>query len=131
MQAADHAPHRPWVASGQYGPQDVLTTSWSVTSNVATAGSLAARPGAKSTFEPLAAEFQRAEHVDRRALSMRFRHAALRDGFKPTGTRLRPAERLIGPVVERIPTGRAAELNGGPARPIAPTWRSRVRRRTS
>jgi len=55
--------------------------------------------------------------------------SALRDGFKPTGTRYALAARLTGPW-NRHSAGRAAELRPA-AGPPTRTWRSRSRRRTS
>ena len=79
-------------------PKDVVTASLEKI-NLATAGSLAARPGAKTTFEPLLHEFDRAPRRFPRSASTRLTDpSTLRDGFKPTGIRYALAARITGPV---------------------------------
>ena len=55
--------------------------------NVATAGFLSPRPGAKTTFEPLLQSSNDAAPIPAAALQRADGPASLRDGFKPTGTR--------------------------------------------
>ncbi len=85
-------------------PKDVVTASLDKI-NLATAGSLAARPGAKTTFEPLLSSSTSAAPIP----AQRFRGltdpATLRDGFKPTGIRYALAARITGPVQSAFPQG--------------------------
>src|SRR6202011_745907 len=98
-------------------PKDVLTTSLEVI-NVATAGALAARPGAKTTFQPLLLSSKSAEPLPAERFNALSDPASLRDGFKPTGTRYALAARLTGPVESAFPQGAPPELKpAGP--PIA------------
>jgi ABC-type uncharacterized transport system involved in gliding motility auxiliary subunit len=99
-------------------PKDVLTTSLEVI-NVATAGSLAARPGAKTTFEPLLLSSKSAEPLPAERFNALSDPSALRDGFKPTGTRYALAARLTGPVESAFPQGAPPELRPAAGPPIA------------
>jgi ABC-type uncharacterized transport system involved in gliding motility auxiliary subunit len=99
-------------------PKDVLTTSLEVI-NVATAGSLAARPGAKTTFEPLLVSSKSAEPLPAERFNALSDPSALRDGFKPTGTRYALAARLTGPVESAFPQGAPPELKPAAGPPVA------------
>jgi ABC-type uncharacterized transport system involved in gliding motility auxiliary subunit len=73
--------------------------------NVATAGSLAARAGAKTTFEPLLQSSTSAAPIPAQRFNALTDPATLRDGFKPTGTRYALAARITGPVESAFPQG--------------------------
>ena len=85
--------------------KDVVTTSLDVI-NLATAGALAARPGAKTTFEPLLLSSTSAAPLPAERFSALSDPSTLRDGFKPTGIRYALAARVTGPVDSAFPQGR-------------------------
>jgi len=85
-------------------PKDVVTASLEVI-NVATAGFLAARPGAKTTLEPLLQSSTDAAPIPSQRFNALTDPAALRDGFKPTGNRYSLAVRLTGPLTSAFPEG--------------------------
>ena len=85
-------------------PKDVVTASLDVI-NVATAGSLSARPGAKTTLEPLLLSSTSAEPLPAERFNALNDPASLRDGFKPTGIRYALAARLTGPLTSAFPQG--------------------------
>jgi ABC-type uncharacterized transport system involved in gliding motility auxiliary subunit len=85
-------------------PKDVVTASLDVI-NVATAGFLSARPGAKTTLEPLLRSSTSAEPLPAERFNALNDPASLRDGFKPTGIRYALAVRLTGPVTSAFPQG--------------------------
>ena len=66
--------------------------------NLATAGSLAARPGAKTAFEPLLLSSASAAPIPAQRFNALMDPTTLRDGFKPTGVRYALAARITGPV---------------------------------
>jgi ABC-type uncharacterized transport system involved in gliding motility auxiliary subunit len=68
-------------------------------------GSLAAHPGAKTTFEPLLSSSTSAAPIPAQRFSALMDPATLRDGFKPTGTRYAVAARVTGPVTSAYPEG--------------------------
>src|SRR6202011_201143 len=80
---------------------------------------LAARPGAKTTFEPLLFSSKSAELLPAERFNALSDPAALRDGFKPTGTRYTLAARLTGPVESAFPQGAPPELKPAAGPPIA------------
>ena len=92
--------------------KDVVTTSLDVI-NLATAGALAARPGAKTTFEPLLLSSTSAAPLPAERFSALSDPSTLRDGFKPTGIRYALAARVTGPVDSAFPQG--APTDGKPA----------------
>ena len=73
--------------------------------NMATAGSLAARPGAKTTFEPLLQSSTSAAPIPAQRFNALTDPSTLRDGFKPTGVRYALAARITGPVESAFPAG--------------------------
>jgi ABC-type uncharacterized transport system involved in gliding motility auxiliary subunit len=73
--------------------------------NLATVGSLAARPGAKTTFEPLLQSSASAAPIPAQRFNALTDPATLRDGFKPTGVRYALAARVTGPVESAFPQG--------------------------
>jgi ABC-type uncharacterized transport system involved in gliding motility auxiliary subunit len=85
-------------------PKDVITASLD-SINLATAGWLSARPGAKTTFEPLLLSSAEAAPIPAERFNALADPATLRDGFKPTGTRYALAARVTGPVDSAFPQG--------------------------
>jgi ABC-type uncharacterized transport system involved in gliding motility auxiliary subunit len=73
--------------------------------NIATAGSLAAHPGAKTTFEPLLQSSASAAPIPAQRFNALTDPSTLRDGFKPTGVRYALAARVTGPVESAFPQG--------------------------
>src|ERR1700721_964342 len=84
--------------------KDVLTASLDKI-NLATAGWVAARPGAKTTFEPLLLSSTGATPIPAQRFNALTDPSTLRDGFKPTGTRYALAARITGPVDSAFPQG--------------------------
>ena len=84
--------------------KDVLTASLDKI-NLATAGWVAARPGAKTTFEPLLLSSTSAAPIPAQHFNALTDPATLRDGFKPTGIRYALAARITGPVDSAFPQG--------------------------
>jgi ABC-type uncharacterized transport system involved in gliding motility auxiliary subunit len=68
-------------------------------------GSLAARAGAKTTFEPLLLSSASAAPIPAQRFNALTDPSTLRDGFKPTGTRYALAARITGPVESAFPQG--------------------------
>jgi len=99
-------------------PKDVLTASLDVV-NVATAGYLAAKPGAKSTLEPLLYSSRNAAPLPASRFGPMSDPASLRDGFKPTGTRYTLAARLTGVVDSAFPQGPPADAKPASGPPVA------------
>jgi ABC-type uncharacterized transport system involved in gliding motility auxiliary subunit len=93
-------------------PKDVVTSSLEVI-NLATAGYLAPRAGAKTTFEPLLQSSTSAGLIPAERFNALTDPATLRDGFKPTGTRYAIAARISGPLESAYPQG--APAGGKPA----------------
>ena len=84
--------------------KDVLTASLDKI-NLATAGWVAARPGAKISFEPLLLSSTSAAPIPAQRFNALTDPSTLRDGFKPTGTRYALAARITGPVDSAFPQG--------------------------
>jgi len=99
-------------------PKDVVTASLDII-NVATAGSLSARPGAKTTIEPLLLSSTGAAPIPAQRFNMLADPATLRDGFKPTGTRYALAVRVTGPVESAYPQGAPPDAKPATGPPIA------------
>jgi ABC-type uncharacterized transport system involved in gliding motility auxiliary subunit len=99
-------------------PKDVVTASLEVI-NLATAGSVAPRPGAKTTFEPLLFSSTSAEPLPADRFNALIDPATLRDGFKPTGTRYALAARITGPVESAYPQGAPADGKPAAGPPVA------------
>ena len=99
-------------------PKDVVTTSLDVV-NMATAGALAPRPGAGTTFEPLLWSSTSAAPLPAERFNALADPSTLRDGFKPTGIRYALAARLTGPVESAFPKGVPAEQKPGAGPPLA------------
>ena len=92
------------LARRDMNQSDVVTASLEKI-NLATAGALAAHPGAKTTFEPLLLSSASAEPMPAQRFNALTDPATLRDGFKPTGVRYALAARVTGPVESAFPQG--------------------------
>ena len=106
-------------------PKDVLTSSLD-TINMATAGALAARPGAKTSFEPLLTSSANAALLPAERFNALSDPATLRDGFKPTGTRYALAARITGPVDSAFPQGAPPDVKVSAGPPMAHLAKSTV-----
>jgi ABC-type uncharacterized transport system involved in gliding motility auxiliary subunit len=84
--------------------KDVLTSSLEVI-NMASAGYLAPRQGAKTIFEPLLQSSASAGLLPAERFNALTDPATLRDGFKPTGVRYALAARISGPLDSAFPQG--------------------------
>ena len=87
--------------------------------NIATTGSLAAHPGAKTKFEPLLLSSASAAPIPAQRFNALVDPATLRDGFKPTGVRYALAARITGPVESAYPQGLPADQKTAAASPSA------------
>jgi ABC-type uncharacterized transport system involved in gliding motility auxiliary subunit len=103
---------------GDMDQKDVVTASLE-SINLATVGSLAARPGAKTTFEPLLQSSANAEPMPAQRFNALTDPAALRDGFKSTGVRYTIAARITGPVESAYPNGPPGDQKRAEGPPIA------------
>jgi ABC-type uncharacterized transport system involved in gliding motility auxiliary subunit len=103
---------------GDMDPKDVVTASLE-SINLATVGSLAARPSAKTTFEPLLMSSTSAEPLPAQRFNALTDPALLRDGFKSTGVRYTIAARITGPVDSAYPNGPPGDQKPVPGPPIA------------
>ena len=97
--------------------KDVVTASLEAI-NMATAGFLSARPGAKTALEPLLLTSKNAEPLPVSRFTALSDPASLRDGFKPTGIRYSLAARITGPLDSAFPQG-APHDNPAAGPPIA------------
>jgi ABC-type uncharacterized transport system involved in gliding motility auxiliary subunit len=87
--------------------------------NLATAGSLAAHPGAKTAFEPLLLSSKSAAPIPAPRFNALTDPATLRDGFKPTGARYTLAARITGPVESAFPQGSPPDQRAAVGPPAA------------
>jgi ABC-type uncharacterized transport system involved in gliding motility auxiliary subunit len=87
--------------------------------NVATAGALAARPGAKTTFEALLQSSASAALIPSQRFNALTDPSTLRDGFKPTGVRYALAARITGIVDSAFPQGPPPDQKAAAGPPIA------------
>ena len=99
-------------------PKDVVTASLDAI-NLATAGSLAPRPGAKTSFEPLLQSSTAAAPIPAARFAALLDPATLRDGFKPTGLRYTLAARITGPVDSAFPGGPPPDYKPPAGPPVA------------
>jgi ABC-type uncharacterized transport system involved in gliding motility auxiliary subunit len=106
-------------------PKDVVTASLE-TINMATVGSLAARKGAKTTFEPLLLSSTSAEPIPAQRFNALADPSTLRDGFKSTGMRYALAARITGPVDSAYPGGPPADQKPVAGPPIPHLAKSTV-----
>lgn len=98
--------------------KDVLTASLDVI-NMATTGSLAARPGAKTTLEPLLMSSTSAAPMPAERFNALADPSGLRDGFKPTGLRYTLAARLTGSLDSAYPQGAPPSSKPAAGPPVA------------
>jgi ABC-type uncharacterized transport system involved in gliding motility auxiliary subunit len=110
---------------GDMDPKDVVTASLE-SINLATVGSLAARPGAKTTFEPLLFSSTNSEPLPAQRFNALIDPAVLRDGFKSTGQRYAIAARITGPVDSAFPNGPPGDQKPAAGPPIAHLAKSTV-----
>jgi ABC-type uncharacterized transport system involved in gliding motility auxiliary subunit len=103
---------------GDVDAKDVVTASLE-SINLATVGSLAARPGAKTTFEPLLQSSANAEPLPAQRFNALIDPAVLRDGFKSTGVRYTIAARITGPVDSAYPNGPPGDQKPASGPPVA------------
>jgi ABC-type uncharacterized transport system involved in gliding motility auxiliary subunit len=103
---------------GDMDPKDVVTASLE-SINLATVGSLAAHPGAKTTFEPLLMSSTDAEPLPAQRFNALTDPAVLRDGFKSTGVRYTIAARITGPVDSAYPNGPPGDQKPASGPPVA------------
>jgi ABC-type uncharacterized transport system involved in gliding motility auxiliary subunit len=87
--------------------------------NIASAGALAARPGAKTTFEPLLSSSTSAGPIPAQRFNALTDPSTLRDGFKPTGIRYTLAARITGPVESAYPQGPPPDQKAAAGPPLA------------
>ncbi len=87
--------------------------------NMATAGSIAAHPGAKTTFEPLLQSSAGAAPIPAQRFNALTDPSTLRDGFKPTGVRYALAARITGPVESAFPGGPPSDQKAAAGPPAA------------
>lgn len=99
-------------------PKDPITASLEVI-NMATAGFLTSKPGAKTKLEPLLFSSKNAAPLPVSRFGPMSDPASLRDGFKPTGTRYILAARLTGPVDSAFPQGAPADAKPASGPPAA------------
>jgi ABC-type uncharacterized transport system involved in gliding motility auxiliary subunit len=99
-------------------PKDVVTSSLE-SINLATAGSLSQRAGAKTAFEPLLMSSTSAEPLPAQRFNGLIDPSTLRDGFKSTGTRYTIAARITGPVDSAYPNGPPPDQKPVAGPPIA------------
>jgi ABC-type uncharacterized transport system involved in gliding motility auxiliary subunit len=98
--------------------KDVVTTSLDVI-NLASSGSLAAKPGAKTAFEPLLLSSASAAPLPAERFNALTDPSTLRDGFRPTGTRYALAARVTGPVESAFPQGAPPDQKPAAGPPVA------------
>jgi ABC-type uncharacterized transport system involved in gliding motility auxiliary subunit len=96
------------LSRGDMNQKDVVTASLDKI-NLATAGALAVRPGAKTLFEPLLLSSTSAEPIPSQRFNALSDPSTLRDGFKSTGIRYALAARITGPVESAFPQGPPTE----------------------
>ena len=106
------------LGHGDMNQKDVVTASLDKI-NLATAGALAAHPGAKTTFEPLLLSSTSAGLIPALRFNGLTDPATLRDGFKPTGIRYAIAARITGPVQSAYPQGAPPDQKPAAGPPVA------------
>jgi len=106
------------LAHDDMNQKDVVSASLDKV-NLATAGSLAAHPGAKTAFEPLLLSSASAAPIPAQRFNALTDPATLRDGFKPTGVRYALAARVTGPVESAYPLGAPPDQKAAAGPPVA------------
>jgi ABC-type uncharacterized transport system involved in gliding motility auxiliary subunit len=104
-------------------PTDVVTASLESV-NLATAGFIAAHPGAKTTFAPLLSSSTSAAPIPAQRFAVLADPATLRDGFKSTGQRNALAARVTGPIDSAYPAGPPAGFKAPAGPPLTHLARS-------
>ncbi len=94
--------------------------------NLATAGFLTARAGAKTRFEPLLHSSTSAAPIPASRFTALTDPATLRDGFKPTGVRYTLAARVSGQIESAFPQGAPADQKPAAGPPLAHLAKSTV-----
>jgi ABC-type uncharacterized transport system involved in gliding motility auxiliary subunit len=98
--------------------KDVVTAALD-TINLAMAGSLAQRPGARTSFTPLLLSSTEAAPIPAARFDELTDPATLRDGFKPTGRRYALAARITGDLDSAYPNGAPTESKPDAGPPLA------------
>ncbi len=98
--------------------KDVVTASLDKI-NLATAGFIAARAGAKTAFEPLLLSSASAAPIPAQRFNALTDPSTLRDGFKPTGIRYALAARVTGTVDSAFPQGPPPDQKAAAGPPAA------------
>jgi ABC-type uncharacterized transport system involved in gliding motility auxiliary subunit len=111
------------LARDDMDQKDVVTASLEKI-NLATAGSLAARAGAKTRFEPLLFSSTSAAPIPAQRFNALSDPSTLRDGFKPTDIRYALAARITGPVESAFPQGPPPDQKAAAGPPAAHLARS-------
>jgi ABC-type uncharacterized transport system involved in gliding motility auxiliary subunit len=106
------------LGHGDMNQKDVVSASLDKI-NVATAGFLAAHPGANTKFEALLQSSTSAAPIPAQRFNALLDPATLRDGFKPTGTRYALAARITGPVESAFPQGPPPDQKAAAGPPVA------------
>jgi ABC-type uncharacterized transport system involved in gliding motility auxiliary subunit len=106
------------LSHGEMNKNDVVTASLDKI-NLATAGALAAHPGAKTVFEPLLLSSASAALIPTQRFNALVDPSTLRDGFKPTGIRYALAARITGPLESAFPQGPPADVKPAAGPPVA------------
>ena len=106
------------LGHGDMNQKDVVSATLEKI-NLATAGSLAALPGAKTTFEALLSSSASAAPIPAQRFNALTDPSTLRDGFKPTGIRYTIAARITGPVQSAFPQGAPADQKPVAGPPLA------------
>jgi ABC-type uncharacterized transport system involved in gliding motility auxiliary subunit len=91
--------------------KDVVTAGLSSV-NMATAGALTARDGAKTKFEPLLESSTQAGMLPAERFASLLDPATLRDGFRPSGKRYALAARVTGNIATAFPDGAPGGASG-------------------
>jgi gliding motility-associatede transport system auxiliary component len=106
------------LGHGDMNQKDVVSASLDKI-NVATAGFLAAHPGANTQFEALLQSSTSAAPIPAQRFNALLDPATLRDGFKATGTRYALAARITGPVESAFPQGPPPDQKAAAGPPVA------------
>src|ERR1700676_4199198 len=107
------------LGHGDMNQKDVVSASLDKI-NVATAGALAVRPGAKTAFEALLQSSTSAALLPSQRFNALTDPSTLRDGFKRTGIRYTLAARITGLLDSAFPQGPPPDQKAAAGPPIAP-----------
>lgn len=98
--------------------KDVVTSALE-TINLASAGFIGIKPGAKISMQPLLTSSSNAGLIPADRFNAMTDPATLRDGFKPTGTRYALAARITGTLASAYPQGAPADGKPASGPPVA------------